>query len=116
MLYLYRKETCRGRQDRTLVTKLFLLFGWLLLSQTLFAQPKDLNLYDHDSKPYYFGITLGVNLARFQTELHPRFLQYDSVYVAEPINSGGFTLGLSATGHLTNRFETRFHPQLEFIE
>ena len=33
-----------------------------------------MNLYDHDAKPYYFGITLGGNLARFQTELHSRFL------------------------------------------
>jgi len=76
----------------------------------------DLNLYDHDSKPYYFGITLGVNLARFQTELHPRFLDYDSVLVAEPVNSGGFTLGLSATARLSDRFQLRFNPQLMFIE
>jgi hypothetical protein len=93
-----------------------LLFGLLMLSQALPAQPKDLNLFDHDSKPYYFGITLGVNLARFQTELDTRFLQDDSVYVAEPVNSGGFTLGLSATGRLSNRFELRFNPQLMFIE
>ncbi|MBI3137312.1 MAG: outer membrane beta-barrel protein [Sphingobacteriales bacterium] len=76
----------------------------------------ELNLFDHDSKPYYFGITVGINLARFQTELHPRFLQYDSVYVAEPINSGGLTLGLSATGRISNRFQVRFNPQLMFIE
>jgi hypothetical protein len=64
-----------------------------------------------------FGLLmLGVNLARFQTELDTRFLQDDSVYVAEPINSGGFTLGLSATGRLSNRFELRFNPQLMFIE
>ncbi|HKB44299.1 MAG TPA: outer membrane beta-barrel protein [Chitinophagaceae bacterium] len=93
-----------------------MLFGLLMLSQTLPAQPKDLNLFDHDTKPYYFGITLGVNLARFQTELDTRFLQDDSVYVAEPVNSGGFTLGLSATGRLSNRFELRFNPQLMFIE
>jgi len=97
-------------------TELCLVFGLLLLSQLSSAQPKDLNLYDHDSKPYYFGITLGVNLARFQTDLHSRFLQDDSVLVAEPINSGGFTLGLSATAHLSNRFEGRINPQLMFIE
>src|SRR5258705_13892720 len=110
MLHIYGKKAFRIR------TELCLLFGLLMLSQTLTAQPRDLNLFDHDSKPYYFGITLGVNLARFQTELNPRFLQNDSVYVAEPINSGGFTLGLSATGRLSNRFEARFNPQLMFIE
>jgi len=76
----------------------------------------ELNQFDHDAKPYYFGITLGVNLARFQTELHPRFLQYDSVFVAEPVNSGGLTLGLHATARLSNRFQLRFNPQLMFIE
>jgi hypothetical protein len=109
-LYLHRKKACRK------ITELCLLFGLLMLSQNLLAQYKDLNLYDHDSKSYYFGITLGVNLARFQTELHSHFLENDSVYVAEPVNSGGFTLGLSATGRLSDRFELRVNPQLMFIE
>lgn len=97
-------------------TGLSVLFGCFVLLQTVSAQHKELNLYDHDSKPYYFGITLGVNLARFHPELHSRFLQYDSVLVAEPVNSGGLTLGLLATGRLSNRFQIRFNPQLMFIE
>ncbi len=113
MLYLFRKKS---------ILKLFLLpvflNSLLLLSEPAAAQmgKVELNLFDHDSKPYYFGITVGINLARFQTELHPRFLQYDSVYVGEPINSGGLTLGLSATGRISNRFQVRFNPQLMFIE
>ena len=111
MLHLHRKK------DRRLRTELCLLFGLLIISQTSRAQQgPEMNLYDHDSKPYYFGITLGVNLARFQTDLHTRFLQDDSVLVAEPINSGGFTLGLSATGRISDRFQLRFNPQLMFIE
>lgn len=76
----------------------------------------EMNMFDHDSKPYYFGITLGANLARFHTSLHPQFLNGDSVLVAEPINSGGLSLGLSATARLSNRFQLRFNPQLMFIE
>ncbi|HEY9657936.1 MAG TPA: hypothetical protein V6C65_05685, partial [Allocoleopsis sp.] len=76
----------------------------------------DLYQSDHDSKPYYFGITVGVNMARFQTEMNPRFLQDDSIYVGEPTNSGGLTLGLLATGRLSDRFQVRFNPQLMFIE
>jgi hypothetical protein len=76
----------------------------------------EMNMFDHDSKPYYFGITLGGNLARFHTSLHPRFLENDSVLVAEPINSGGLSLGLSATARLSDRFQLRFNPQLMFIE
>jgi len=77
---------------------------------------REMYLSDHDAKPYYFGITLGVNLARFHPELHSRFLQDDSVYTAEPVNSGGFVLGLHATGRLSDRFQVRFNPQLMFFQ
>ena len=92
--------------------------GYFLLNTAADAQlgKVELNMPDHDSKPYYFGITLGASAARFQTELHPHFLENDSVFVAEPVNSGGFTLGLSATTRLSNRFQLRFNPQLEFME
>jgi len=113
MLYLLRKKVLLILKNLS-----FLLCCVLLLNQTATAQfgKVELNLPDHDTKSYYFGITVGVNLARFQTELHPRFLQYDSAYVAEPVNSGGITLGLSANLRISNRFQFRFNPQLMFIE
>lgn len=80
------------------------------------AAQRELNLYDHDSKPYYFGITLSTNLSRFQSELHPYFLQQDSILVAEPVNAGGFALGLLATARLSKRFEARFNPMLSFMD
>jgi hypothetical protein len=100
---------------------LILLSAFIFPSHKIFAQKNleysaDWNLSDHDYKPYYFGITLAGNSARFHTEKHPRFLQDDSVYVAEPLNSPGFALGLSATGRLSNRFQLRFNPQLLFTE
>lgn len=110
MLHIHRQKT---RIKKTGFSFLLLL---VLFTQSALAQPRELNLYDHDNKPYYFGITLGVNLARFQTQLHSRFLDYDSVYIAEPTNSGGFSLGLSATARLSDRFQLRFNPQLMFME
>ena len=91
-----------------------ILFGLLFLANTAQSQKRDWNLYDHDAKPYYFGITLATGLTRFQTELHPRFLQDDSVLVAEPGNSAGFGLGLLATMRLSDRFQFRFNPLLSF--
>jgi hypothetical protein len=110
MLHLLRKKA--------IIILSFLFCGQLLLSQSVFAQfsKVELNQTDHDTKPYYFGLTIGVNLARFQTDLHNRFLEYDSAQIAEPVNSGGFTLGLSATARLSDRFQARFNPQLMFIE
>ena len=80
------------------------------------AAQKVLYLEDHDSKPYYFGITLSAAQARFHTEHHPYFLQQDTVMVAQPARSGGFALGLLATARLSQRFEGRFNPQLMFAE
>lgn len=113
MLHLHRKKA-----SIVVKTGWSFLFGFIILLQSAQAQRtiQDLNLWDHDSKPYYFGITLGANLARFQTELHSRFLADDSIMVAEPVNSGGFTLGLLATARLSNRFQIRFNPQLMFME
>jgi len=110
MLYLLRKKA------RTMKIYYCLVIGMTLLALQSMAQPRDLNLYDHDSKPYYFGITLGTNMSRFQTSLHSKFLQNDSVYVAEPVNSRGFALGLLATGRISDRFQVRFNPQLLFTE
>ena len=108
MLHLLRKKTHKP------VIPVLVLIILSFSGHRSFAQV--LNMEDHDSKPYYFGITLGVNQARFQTDLHPRFLQYDSVMVAEPGNASGFGLGLIATARLSNRFELRFNPQLMFTE
>lgn len=115
MLHLLRKKAII-----IIISAACLPGGGLLFSSAASAQFNysrvELNQPDHDDKPYYFGISLGVNLARFQTSLHQRFLQYDSVYIAEPVNSGGLALGLAVTTRLSNRFQLRFNPQLMFIE
>lgn len=112
MLHLLRKEGLKLISLFALV----ILFQGMARAQFNYYTRSDLNRLEQDAKPYYFGISLGVNLARFQTDLHPRFLEYDSVYVAEPANSGGLSLGFQATGRLSNRFQVRFNPQLMFIE
>ncbi|MBK6937807.1 MAG: outer membrane beta-barrel protein [Chitinophagaceae bacterium] len=112
MLHLLRKKACINLSIVSAILALVLHAG---SAQAQFFK-KEMSMEDHDAKPYYFGISVGINLARFHTELHPSFLTQDSVYVAEPTNSGGLTLGLQATARLSNRFQLRFNPQLMFIE
>jgi len=109
MLYIQRKK---------IIKPVPFLFFIILISCTYTPVSAQVELYqtDHDIKPYYFGITLGGNISRFHIEPHSRTLLYDSVLVAEPLNSGGFALGLSATLNLTKRFEARFNPMLQFTE
>ena len=110
MLYLHWQKA------RTLKTGLCLLIFVVSMTQHLSAQEREINLYDHDSKPYYFGLTLGMNSTRFHPQMHSRFLQDDSVLTAEPMNSIGLNLGLLATARISDRFQLRFNPQLIFTE
>lgn len=109
MLHIQRKKVFRP------IISLCIAAGLAFSALTVHAQV-ELNLPDHDTKPYFFGITLGFNIARFHTEPHSRFLEYDTVMVAEPLNSAGFQLGLLATGRISDRFQVRFNPQLMFAE
>lgn len=106
MLYLRRTKT---------IAQVSLFLSLLFFGLNATAQ-REIYMEDHDVKPYYFGITLAANSGRFQSQLHPQFLAQDSIMVAEPLNSGGFALGLLATARLTNRFEARFNPQLMFTD
>lgn len=113
MLHLLRKKT-----PLKILAYLAVLITALAYPPVAMAQYSmvEQNQPDHDAKPYYFGLTVGINLARFHTHMHPRFLQDDSVYVAEPNNAGGLALGLLATARISDRFQLRFNPQLMFIE
>ena len=115
MLHIHRQKKIIFIQALILLTA-FIFSSQEIVAQKYYNGSADWHQMEHDSKPYYFGITLAGNSARFHTEKHPKFLQDDSVYVAEPLNSGGFALGLSATGRISNRFQLRFNPQLSFTE
>ncbi|SHF34813.1 type IX secretion/gliding motility protein PorT/SprT [Flavisolibacter ginsengisoli] len=109
MLHIQRTKA------KNLKSRAFFLVLFFTVSYTSFSQ-KVLYQEDHDNKAYYFGISLGISKASFHTHLSPGFMEQDSIMVAEPMNNGGFNLGLLATMNLTRRFELRFNPQLMFTE
>lgn len=74
----------------------------------------NMNMIEHDAKPYYFGITLAANQSYFKLEHSPAFLATDSIMIAEPLKTMGFNLGLLANARLTEHFDLRFNPQLIF--
>jgi Outer membrane protein beta-barrel domain len=76
-----------------------------------------LNLPDHDSKPYHFGINLGINKSHFSFTHHPQFLNQDSVMVIESINSTGINLAWLVNLNLSPHFDLRTYPlDLTFSE
>lgn len=70
----------------------------------------ELNLADHDEKPYYFGIILGYNRSNYNVTHHPYFLQRDTVRVVESQNSGRIHLGIMANLQLSRHIDFRFYP------
>lgn len=81
----------------------------LLLSASVSAQ-REMNLADHDNKPYYFGIILGYNTSHYNITQHPAFLQRDTVLSIESLNSGRVHLGILANWQMTPRLDLRFYP------
>lgn len=93
------------------IKQFLLLVVVTIVSLKVIAQ-KELHRPNHDDLRYYFGITLGYNSSSMHPTKSVKFLQDDSVLVAQPGASGGITVGLLGTARLSNRFQIRINPQL----
>lgn len=91
--------------------KITWLCVFVLTASSAFSQRAiELNLPDHDLKPYYFGIILGYNSSHYNITHHPIFMQRDTIRVIESQNSGRIHLGIMANLQLSNHFDLRFYP------
>lgn len=70
----------------------------------------------YDTRPYYFGITLGYNNAFYKMEHVDKFLADDSLLVTEPVHSSGFNLGLLGNLSVAKHLDLRLNPNLVFAE
>lgn len=73
----------------------------------------ELNLADHDVKPYYFGIMLGYNTSHYNISHHPDFLDpsiNSKIADVESGNTGRIHLGIMANYQFSKRFDLRFYP------
>lgn len=95
--------------------KIVLNILMVLVTLNVSAQ-REINLPDHDEKKIYFGVTFSYNRSSFNANLHPTFMQRDTVMYVEPYKTGGFSLGFTGTLRLNKRFEVRYNPQLIFSE
>ena len=97
-----------------------LTFGFLLAflpnSLAQFNQGANLNYQDFQSKPYYFGITLGYNQSDFRIYRSKDFIRNDSFAHIESVTGPGFNLGIVSNLKMGEYFDIRFLPTLSFIE
>ena len=84
------------------------------------AQERIMNLTDHDSKLYHFGINLGLNKSHFSFTHNPRFLNTslnDSIAVIESINNIGINLAWLVNLNFNEHWDLRTYPlNLTFSE
>ena len=100
-------------------SKIIIIIGLIVCPIAGFSQLRlrGLNLPDHDSKRYHFGINLGMNKSHFNFTHHPQFLQQDSVMVIESVNSTGINLAWLVNLNLSPHFDFRTYPlNLTFSE
>ena len=94
----------------------FLIFFLLLSAFPVLAQRTMLNMSEHDDKPYYFGITFGINYSVYQIQYTQAFANTDTFKRIQPHWQPGFNLGLIGNLKLSNFIDLRFVPSLAFAE
>lgn len=100
---------------RTLLVIGFLLSVHFAFSQK-FGGNGNYNFLDFQQKPYYFGITLGINSSSFTPFRSSEFIQNDSILAIEGARGPGFNLGIVTNLKIGNYFDFRFLPTLSFAE
>ena len=97
---------------------IYILTGFFCIPLFGIAQLRDeLNLPDHDNKPFHFGINLGMNSSHFSFTHDPIFMQQDSVMVVESINNNGLNLAWMVNMNINQHFDIRTYPlDLTFTE
>jgi hypothetical protein len=96
--------------------KLGLLVIAILIQVPAMAQRNALNMPDHDEKPYYFGITFGLNFSEYRINYTSNFVNTDTFKRIQPYWLPGFNLGLMGNLRLNKFVDLRFVPALAFAE
>jgi hypothetical protein len=95
----------------------YLIAGFLLLfAVSAGAQVKILNMPDHDTKWYYFGLTFGYNYSSFRITQTKSFAESDTFLKVQPTWGPGFNIGIMGNLRLSGFIDLRFIPALVFSE
>lgn len=88
----------------------------LAVCSSVNAQDRIINMPEHDSKWYYFGLTFGFNYSTFRVSQTNSFAQSDTFLKVQPQWAPGFNLGIMGNLRLTSFVDLRFIPSLVFAE
>lgn len=101
---------------RPLLKYLLIALLCILSIQDGFAQRRILNMEDHDSKAYYFGLTFGFNQSRHRIKYSNAFATTDTFMSIQPGWGSGFNLGIMGNLRLNSFVDLRLIPSISFAE
>ncbi len=88
-----------------------------IIANALGQRPKgNYNFLDFQSKPYYFGISLGYNQSSFRIFASDDFILNDSISVLNSVNGPGLNLGIITNLKIGQYFDFRSIPAFSFVE
>ena len=74
------------------------------------------NYFDFQKKPFYFGISLGLNTSSYRINHSKNFIANDSINVAESSYGPGFHLYIITNMKIGSNFDFRMLPGFSFTE
>jgi len=93
-----------------------IIIALLLFVATFSFGQSNYNYLDFQQKPYYFGITLGINRSDYKVFRSNKFLNNDSIVRVESVQGPGFNLGIVTNLKIGEYFDFRLLPTLSFAE
>ena len=115
---ILRMQTTQNLHSSEYLRSLLIISLILLGSLSIFAQGNNgnYNYLDFQAKPYYFGITMGLNNAQFKPSFSDNFILNDSINAATTPSGPGFNLGIVTNLKIGKYFDFRLLPTLSFAE
>lgn len=80
------------------------------------AQVDRMHNPEHDTKAYYFGISIGLNMSQFKIKPTKYFIDNDTVKNMTPLWKPGFQLGIMGNLRLSNFVDARAIPSFMLRE
>jgi len=93
---------------------LFMILLGVSEGQAQISARENHNYRSFQRKPYYFGLSLGGNFAKYKIAQSRFFIGNDSISVAEGATKGGFNLNMIANLKMGEYFDFRFLPGFSF--